>query len=260
MGLSNSPALANIGGTERCDALQVDAGCASNGVKLRDITVYPIAHFDAAAGAEITDKVFLDISSVGRELGRIEIGLFGRLAPKSAAVFRSMCEGKYDQGNAPLGYAGSTLFRVNLNEALYMGRLAKGAAVRTENYIDNTGRVRARRLSAADSTLNGEEESLPIDQAGLLLMKKGGGTFEFVIKPAPGSPKYLVDDYLVVGQVTSGMDVIARLNFLPVNQPTPYKDSFILAGKLIKDKRATAAADDVNKPLTKTVIRGTGLI
>jgi len=247
----SKPVLANVGGKERCDALN-GIECGSGGVSSKNLVVYEAPSIKS----EVTGKVFLKISAIGKEIGTIEIELFGKDAPKSAVLFQQLCSGTYQDG---LSYEGSQVFRVVKDRAIYLGRLAKGAAVRTETYIDNIGHVRSIRVSAADRAYNADQNSIPVDRAGVLLMKKGGGSFEFLIKSAPGLDKGLEEDYLVVGQVASGMDTVARLNALAVNQPTAYKNSFLSAGKLINDKRATAAEDDVFKPLQKTVVVRSGI-
>lgn len=43
--------------------------------------------------ATITDKVFFDINIDGRPAGRVVIGLYGDLVPKTAANFVGLCKG-----------------------------------------------------------------------------------------------------------------------------------------------------------------------
>merc|ERR1711865_1129581 len=45
------------------------------------------------ASAEVTDKVFFDIEIGGEAAGRIVIGLYGDLVPKTADNFRKQCTG-----------------------------------------------------------------------------------------------------------------------------------------------------------------------
>lgn len=44
--------------------------------------------------AEITDTVFFDIDIGGTKSGRIEIGLYGSVVPKTAENFKQLCTGK----------------------------------------------------------------------------------------------------------------------------------------------------------------------
>lgn len=43
--------------------------------------------------ATITDKVFLDINIDGKPAGRVVIGLYGDIVPKTAANFVGLCKG-----------------------------------------------------------------------------------------------------------------------------------------------------------------------
>mmetsp|Transcript_84546 Transcript_84546/g.182251 ORF Transcript_84546/g.182251 Transcript_84546/m.182251 type:complete len:148 (+) Transcript_84546:2-445(+) len=64
--------------------------------------------------AEITQKVFFDISIDGNAVGTITMGLFGKVVPKTAENFRALCAG--DKGTTPngtpLSYKGSKFHRI----------------------------------------------------------------------------------------------------------------------------------------------------
>lgn len=57
--------------------------------------------------AEVTDTVFFDVSIAGEPAGRIEIGLYGSVVPKTAENFKQLCTGK-----PGFGYAGSIFHRI----------------------------------------------------------------------------------------------------------------------------------------------------
>jgi Cyclophilin type peptidyl-prolyl cis-trans isomerase/CLD len=57
--------------------------------------------------AEITDTVFFDIAINGDAVGRIEMGLYGSIVPRTAANFKQLCDGT--QG---FGYKGSGFHRI----------------------------------------------------------------------------------------------------------------------------------------------------
>ena len=63
--------------------------------------------------AEITTRVLLDVSVDGHEAGRIVIGLYGNVVPKTVANFEALCRG--DQTHplgAKLSYQGSPFHRI----------------------------------------------------------------------------------------------------------------------------------------------------
>ena len=74
---------------------------------------------------EITDTVFFDVEIGGVAAGRIEMGLFGKVVPKTAENFRCLCT--HEKG---FGYKGCTFHRVIPGFMLQVGDC--GAQCRVE--------------------------------------------------------------------------------------------------------------------------------
>jgi Cyclophilin type peptidyl-prolyl cis-trans isomerase/CLD len=65
------------------------------------------------AQADVTQRVFFDISIDGHDAGRIVIGLYGKVVPNTAKNFEALCRG--DQTHplgAKLAYQGSPFHRI----------------------------------------------------------------------------------------------------------------------------------------------------
>lgn len=63
---------------------------------------------------EITHRVFLDVDIDKQRLGRIVIGLYGEVVPKTVENFRALCTGELGKGRSgkPLHYKGVPFHRI----------------------------------------------------------------------------------------------------------------------------------------------------
>ncbi|PIA57326.1 hypothetical protein AQUCO_00600214v1 [Aquilegia coerulea] len=64
--------------------------------------------------AEITHRVFLDVDIDKQRIGRIVIGLYGQVVPKTVENFRALCTGEKGKGSSGKGlhYKGAPFHRI----------------------------------------------------------------------------------------------------------------------------------------------------
>merc|ERR1712065_93755 len=136
------------------------------------VCVAALAALACANDAKVTNKVFFDVDIDGKPAGRIVMGLFGDVVPKTVENFRALCTGEKGKGKRgkPLHYKGSTFHRII------------------------------------------PDFMLKHDRPGLLSMANAGpGTngSQFFVTTVVTS--WLDGKHVVFGQVTKGMDVVRAL-------------------------------------------------
>jgi peptidyl-prolyl cis-trans isomerase B (cyclophilin B) len=175
------------------------------GVVAAGLLTTQMAHADEApAEPEITDKIYMDVSFGGEKVGRIVVGLFGGVVPKTAANFKALATGEFEGKKlAPgVGYKGVTFHRVLKDFVLQGGDFERG---------NGTGgfSVYGRKFGDENFTIKHAPGVLSMANAG-----PGTNGSQFFITTAP--TPWLDGRHVVFGKVIEGYDVVDKLQNVPV--------------------------------------------
>ena len=164
----------------------------------------------------VTARCFLDVSIGGAPAERLDIELYGELAPKAAENFRCLCTG--EKG---FGYVGSSFYKV-----------LQGLAVQGGD-IDGNGLGR----SIYGPSFEHDNYSIMHNSAGMVSMVNTGvggssGTSDsrFLIQPIDDAG-FLDGRYEAFGRVYNGLDVVQKLDAVRVggNKKAPVEKIRIVA-------------------------------
>ncbi|XP_061957597.1 peptidyl-prolyl cis-trans isomerase CYP21-1-like isoform X2 [Populus nigra] len=146
---------------------------------------------------EITHRVYLDIDIDGQRQGRIVIGLYGEVVPKTAENFRALCTGTKHKGASgkALHYKGIPFHRI------ISGFMIQGGDV---VYGDGRGSD-----SIYGSVFPDENFKIKHSHAGVVSMVNSGPNSngsQFFITTIKAS--WLDGEHVVFGKVIQGMDIV----------------------------------------------------
>jgi len=199
LGASTMAASGVFGRPGRSSAVVAERVGEDGRLVLSDSTAATISVKEAQP--KITSRCFLDISIGGTRAGRLDIELYGEVAPKAAENFRALCTG--EKG---FGYQGSSFFKILEGLALQGGD------------IDGKGLGH----SIYGPSFPHDNYAIAHNVAGLLSMVNTGvggssGTSDsrFLIQPIDDAG-FLDGRYEAFGRVYQGMDVIQKINAVRV--------------------------------------------
>lgn len=150
----------------------------------------------------VTNKVFFDITIDEKPVGRIVMGLWGELVPRTVENFRALCtgeKGKSEDTGEPLHYKGTN-----------MHRIIRGFCVQGGETFDNGEGSGGESIYGP--TFEDENLRCKFTRPGLLAMANGGpdtnGSQFFILTC---KADHLSHKCVGFGEILSGMEVIEKI-------------------------------------------------
>ena len=182
--------------------------------------------------AEITSRVYFDIEIDKIPAGRIVMGLYGGVVPKTTLNFETLCRGteRHPMG-ARLSYEGSIFHRIIPNFMIQGGDFTN---------FNGTGGLSIYGEKFAD-----ENFTLKHKGPGILSMANAGRNTngsQFFITTAKTS--YLDGRHVVFGVVQDGWDVVKRIESFGSSSGTPSRRVTIVKAGVLDDATTNPKSEE----------------
>lgn len=184
-------------------------------------------------------------------MGRVVLGLYGKLVPITVANFKAMCT-----GSAGSSYKNTQIHKVLPGQffaAGHQGRREKGEVSPPLKLTRNTETVLSRAFMLEHSrpgvvslclSENDDEDDIKLDPEY--------HNVEFLITTGPGPCPELDGRNIVFGTVLEGMDVVREIASVPTYKPGERIRQLNDLAQFLGDERAQIARTLWNRPL-KTI-------
>lgn len=181
------------------------------------------ANGPVAPQADITSRVFFDVSIDNQPAERIVIGLYGNVVPKTAQNFEALCRGDQYAGKQRLAYEGSKFHRVIPNFMIQGG-----------DFIHHNG---FGGMSIYGGKFPDENFSLRHVGPGVLSMANSGpntnsSQFFITTKATP----HLNGRHVVFGVVEDGWDVVKKIESNGGSSGRPEKQMTIVKAGVLDEE------------------------
>lgn len=159
-------------------------------------------------------------SSFEQLAGDLVLGLWRPAAPASVETFMSLVRGTLApiEGDEPASYERSVVVRISKDKEVVLGGLKKQGG----QTMLVAGQTRPK-IVPVQPPFNDDSNGAMHSAAGLISMRKGGGSFEFSISTR--ADPALDAGSIIIGQVLEGMELLERVNTVPTNNCARGQDS-----------------------------------